>query len=158
MTERKQPWLLHTLIVNAINFCSFASLPSFTLSFPDSGIGTEELLIATPGVQDGSINVTSFPAETRIATIPAPKGTSTGMLMAIGLYYAEGKNETEKLTVIGGYESGHATVFQRNATGLWECLYSHKAHSQPVLSLAILPAPALYKAAACSSPPPPMQS
>lgn len=136
VVERKQPWLLHTLLVSAINFCSFASLPSNHASPTHSG-RNDELLIATPGIQDGSINVTTFPTENRIATIPAPKGTNTGMLMAIGLYYG-GKN---RLTVIGGYESGHAALFQQNATGHWECLYIHKAHAQPVLAVAICSSP-----------------
>lgn len=146
VTERKTPWLLHTLIVNAVNFCSFASLASpktgstIDTSGDESDNG-QDLLIATPGVQDGSIKVTSFPSESRIATIPAPKGTSTGMIMAIGMYFDfDGKKMgSKKLTVIGGYESGHAAVFQRNPEGRWECLYVHKAHSQPVLSLAVLP-------------------
>lgn len=138
VTERKQPWLLHTLTVSAINFCAFASLSPKTPSSSSAG-GEDELLIATPGVQDGSVNITALPGEERVATVPPPKGMSTGMLMAIGLYHDEQKDGRTALTVVGGYESGHAAVLQQNATGHWTCLYQHKAHSQPVLSLAILP-------------------
>lgn len=134
VTERKQPWLLHTLLVSAINFCSFTSLASAPTNDCE-----DELLIATPGVQDGSIIVTSFPAESRVATIPPPTRTNTGMLMAIGMYHAASKEDKTNLAVIGGYESGHAALFQANTIGHWECMYVHKAHSQPVLSLAISP-------------------
>lgn len=138
VTERKQPWLLHTLVVSAINFCSFASFQRSLASSTANSHEEDQLLVATPGVQDGSINITSFPAESRIATIPPPKGTNTGMLMAIGLYINKATNDAAKLTVVGGYESGHTAVFQQNTTGHWECLYTHKAHTQPVLSIVIL--------------------
>ena len=36
---RKQPWILHILEVNTMNFCSFAHCP---------GVDAEELLIAVP--------------------------------------------------------------------------------------------------------------
>ena len=89
------------------------------------------ILVATPGVQDGHINITSLPGECRVATIPTPKATSTGMLMAIGLIYLEDR----RLVVLAGYESGHAALWQQNSTARWECIYMNKAHSQPVMSL-----------------------
>lgn len=145
VAERREPWLLHTLVVNAINFCAFASLvsPKAEATIRNASNACDEsdaLLIATPGVQDGSINITSFPTEARVATIPAPKDTNTGMLMATGMYFSinDRRMGAPNLTAIGGYESGHAALFQRNSEGRWQCLYVHKAHSQPVLSLAVL--------------------
>jgi hypothetical protein len=40
---RKQPWLLHILEVNTMNFCSSAQT-----ALPSPGEGSEELLIAVP--------------------------------------------------------------------------------------------------------------
>jgi hypothetical protein len=40
---RKQPWLLHILEVNTMNFCSFAQT-----ALPSHDEGSEELLIAVP--------------------------------------------------------------------------------------------------------------
>ncbi len=40
---RKQPWLLHILEVNTMNFCSFAQT-----DLPSNDEGSEELLIAVP--------------------------------------------------------------------------------------------------------------
>lgn len=40
---RKQPWLLHILEVNTMNFCSFAQT-----ALPSHDDGSEELLIAVP--------------------------------------------------------------------------------------------------------------
>jgi WD40 repeat protein len=52
------------------------------------------------------------------------------MIMAIGLYSHQGV-----LTVLAGYESGHAAIWQRNTTNHWQTTYVNKAHSQPILSL-----------------------
>jgi len=93
------------------------------------------ILIAMPGVQDGWINVIKFPGEDRVATIPGPKDTSTGMIMAIGL-----SHERETLTVLAGYESGHAVVWrQHSPSKAWQIAYMSKSHTQPVLSLAATP-------------------
>jgi ASTRA-associated protein 1 len=40
---RKQPWVLHILEVNTMNFCSFAQT-----ALPSNDEGSEELLIAVP--------------------------------------------------------------------------------------------------------------
>lgn len=124
VSERKQPWLLHSLDVNALNFCSFA----MTEELPAD---TKSILVATPGVQDGWINITSLPSEERTATTPAPPDVKTGMVMAIGLH-----SRNDRLLVLAGYESGHAVVWQQNSsTKHWQTVYVNKAHSQPVLSL-----------------------
>ena len=52
--------------------------------------------------------------------------------MAIGLCYHQ-----NALTVLAGYESGHAAIWQRNATNHWQTIYVNRAHSQPILSLDI---------------------
>lgn len=129
-SERPQPWLLHTLTVNTMNFCSFAMCVDDAPADPSTP--SESILVATPGVQDGSINVTSLPLESRIATIPIPKDVKSGMVMAIDLYY-----ENDRLTVVAGYESGHVAVWQQNQNKFWQTVYVNKAHSQPVLSLDI---------------------
>ena len=128
-SERKQPWLLHTLAVNSLNFCSFAMI-SEDATRRIAAASTEGILVAVPGVQDGFINVIELPSEDRVATIPTPKDISAGMIMAIGLYYREGA-----LTILAGYESGHAAIWQRNTTNHWQTTYVQKAHSQPILSL-----------------------
>ncbi|PIA89250.1 ASTRA-associated protein 1 [Cercospora beticola] len=142
-TEHKQPWLLHTLPVNALNFCSFSMIHA-----PKEGtrdLPTEGILLGTPGVQDGSINVTSLPSQNRIATIPAPKEVqNAGMVMAVGLVFASppSTNSNRDLLVVAGYESGHACIWSQpssksGAPAKWQCVYSAKSHAQPALSLDI---------------------
>lgn len=136
VTERKQPWLLHSLAVNALNFCSFATcqdLASRTESATNGNV--TDILVATPGVQDGYINVTSLPGEDRIATIPSPRDTNAGMIMAIDMYH-----DSDQLTVLAGYESGHAAIWQRDRSSKhWQVKYMNKSHTQPILSLDITP-------------------
>ena len=93
---------------------------------------SKQILIATPGVQDGYINVTSLPGEERVATVPTPRDVETGMVMAIGLHY----NDKCDLIVLAGYESGHTAIWNRIVTsGHWQTTYVNKSHSQPILSL-----------------------
>lgn len=125
-TERPAPWLLHSLAVNTLNFCSFAMCPSHT---PDS-----EILIATPGLQDGMVNITALPSEARVATIPPPRDLQTGMLMAVALDHINGEP-----LVLAGYETGHVALWQQNQSKHWSCTYLHKSHTQPVLSVALSP-------------------
>ncbi|KXT03350.1 hypothetical protein AC578_3959 [Pseudocercospora eumusae] len=131
-SERKEPWLLHTLQVNALNFCSF----TMCHAIPASGdLPSDGIFIGTPGVQDGHIHVTSLPDEDRIATIPNPKNESTGMVMSIGLAF---HTESKQLLILAGYESGHACVWsQQDGKRQWQLTYMQKTHTQPVLSLDI---------------------
>lgn len=131
-SERKQPWWLHSIPVNSLNFCSFTMISDPLTGRPGDTTSSNPygLLVGTPGVQDGHINVIQLPEEERIATIPTPKDVNTGMIMAIGLCLCK-----ENLTVLAGYESGHAAVWQQNATGHWQTTYVNKSHSQPILSL-----------------------
>lgn len=138
-SERKQPWLLNSLDVNALNFCSFAMchVPSPSQSDPAPPSTQASILTAVPGVQDGLINITSLPTSARFATIPPPKDTSTGMLMAVSLHWPP---NTPSPLVAAGYESGHVALWRQNSSsGKWETVYLHKSHSQPVLSLDVAP-------------------
>jgi WD40 repeat protein len=97
------------------------------------GIVNTRFLVATPGVQDGYVNITTMPDEERTATIPTPKDVKTGMIMAIGLGYYN-----DKLTIVAGYESGHVAVWhQIPQSSHWQTVYVNKSHSQPILSLDI---------------------
>ncbi|KAK4494380.1 hypothetical protein PRZ48_014678 [Zasmidium cellare] len=137
-TDRRPPWLLHSLDVNALNFCSFATIPAEPHGHND--LPSDGLFVAVPGIQDGHINVTSLPEEDRLATIPAPQGENVGMTMAIAMAFQEGEfaSYIKELLVVAGYESGHACVWQqKGARRAWKLVYLHKHHSQPVLSLSI---------------------
>lgn len=136
--ERKDPWLLHSLHVNAMNFCAFAMVLAEAGGHND--LPSEGILVATPGLQDGHVNVTSLPDEERIATIPNPKDTNTGMVMGIQLLIrsSETNRSTKELLVFAGYESGHVCVWQqKGSTRHWLLAYMQKPHAQPVLSLSI---------------------
>ena len=154
-SHRKQPWLLHSLDVNALNFCSFAmcQMPAPPPTEPTASPSPQHppqssILIAVPGVQDGLINITALPSATRYATIPPPKDTSTGMLMAVSLFHQPNNDSTTTTTspllVAAGYESGHVALWHlkhdpKTKQETWQTLYLAKPHSQPVLSLDIAP-------------------
>jgi len=129
ISDRKKPWLLHSLPVNALNFCSFA-----TCRVPASKDNpSDSILVAVPGLHDGHVNINSLPSEDRVATIIDPKSIKTGMVMAIALHYLN-----DKLHVMAGYESGYVCAFtQDQATSQWQAIYTCKAHTQPVLSLDV---------------------
>lgn len=135
--ERLRPQLLHSLPVNALNFCSFTMCrrPRQTGFAEEEATKTGDILIAVPGLHDGHVNVTALPMDERIATITEPKDIKTGMVMAIGLHYLQGE-----MLVLVGYESGYTCVWkQHSQIKRWQMTYSHNTHSQPVLSMDIAP-------------------
>ncbi|RYP73692.1 hypothetical protein DL769_004163 [Monosporascus sp. CRB-8-3] len=68
VSARAQPWILHVLEVNTMNFCSFAQCR------PDPGPANDELLIAVP-------NTLSSESEDKLATTPSQTvGARTSLL------------------------------------------------------------------------------
>lgn len=156
--------------MNALNFCAFAICRHIDSRPGSTHSNTSSVLIATPGLQDGHINLTTLPDNVRVATVPNPGTESTGMVMALGLYLRpdpEGKSPPT-LFIAAGYESGHVGIWRRGrppppaapvsptgdsssgssttttattATTSWQLVYLHKSHTQPVLSLCIAAAP-----------------
>ncbi|QIW99373.1 hypothetical protein AMS68_004891 [Peltaster fructicola] len=101
----------------------------------ESGLSTTLPLDDADSIQDGSIAVTGLPSERRVATIPPPQDVKTGMIMAIGLHTLGNDNG---FVILAGYESGHAAVLTPVAgTSDWKVMYLRKAHSQPIMSLAV---------------------
>ncbi|KAI9789828.1 MAG: ASTRA complex subunit [Peltula sp. TS41687] len=135
--HRQQPWLLHSLDVNTLNFCALAMCETNASS--ERVESSAAILIAVPTALDSDgIDIFQLPSEKRIHTISKDSSTKTGMVMALGLFQRQ-----DSLYVVAGYESGHTKVFENESTGghtsSWKQVYSHQPHSQPVLSLAIMP-------------------
>ncbi|KAF9894697.1 ASTRA complex subunit [Aspergillus nanangensis] len=167
-SSQTQPWLVHSIPVNALNFCAFSILfiddlePRIgdwqkgqspeTAAQPSPPEKPLSVLVAVPNaLNSGAIDLFHLPSERRICTIPADATTKTGMVMAVKLILS-GEGE---LYVASAYEDGHVMVFARRGavkeqefaggagkTGAWkwEKLYACRPHSQPVLSIDILPA------------------
>ncbi|KAL8983087.1 MAG: hypothetical protein Q9205_002576 [Flavoplaca limonia] len=137
-----QPWLLHMLTVNTLNFCSFAMCldgmpqPYTVHTAIKARKHPPPILIAVPNTMDsGGIDIYQLPSETRAAVIHAERDITTGMVMALGIH-----TESTKLQVIAGYESGHTMVFVQSDPGAqFQRLYCAQSHTQPILSMAILP-------------------
>ncbi|KAI9865279.1 MAG: ASTRA complex subunit [Vezdaea acicularis] len=143
-SHRPQPWLLHALSVNTLNFCSFALSPVRVPALVESA-GTsrqwsdvaDAIVVAVPNsLNSDSIDVFHLPSEARIHTIPADSSEKTGMVMSLSMFHVYDR----LLTLAAGFESGHVIVVQHSPpTGGWHTLYAVKPHSQPVLGLALLP-------------------
>lgn len=159
-----QPWLLHSLSVNALNFCAFGMLflkdsirqqePSTDSSQTSSYDETQlSALIAVPNaLNSGAIDIFHLPSERRISTIPADTDSNTGMVMAVHLLVSSSSGE---LYATCGYEDGRVMVFVRrcrleeqdvlarvngsSSPWKWEKSYSNRPHTQPVLSLDVAP-------------------
>ncbi|KAJ5213730.1 hypothetical protein N7449_000899 [Penicillium cf. viridicatum] len=152
--SKTQPWLLHSLPVNALNFCAFSmafvnsdGLPGL----PSQSGKPENTLFAVPNALDsGGVDIFHLPSERRISTIPSDQSAETGMLMAVNLIVSP----YGELYVASAYEDGHVMVsvhrgplksasFEReyisNNPLKWDKLYAGRPHSQPVLSLDVAP-------------------
>ncbi|MCJ1335361.1 ASTRA complex subunit [Bachmanniomyces sp. S44760] len=137
----KQPWILHVLNVNALNFCSFAMCDANQethsteelANLRDTGTVPKGVLLAVPNTDDsGGVDVFHLPSEARTAAIKSDKATNTGMVMAICIHEAQ-----PWLHIAAGYEDGSVLVHRRNQQEpQWQKIYSYRTHSQPVLSLA----------------------
>lgn len=142
---KAQPWLLHSLPVNALNFCAFSM--AFVNSDGTQATKPESTLFAVPNALDsGGIDIFHLPSELRISTIASDAATKTGMLMAVNLFVAHGGD----VHVASAYEDGHVMVFRHrgalssarlereNITNnplKWDRLYACHPHTQPVLSI-----------------------
>ncbi|KAL4967805.1 WD40 repeat domain-containing protein [Aspergillus stella-maris] len=159
-----KPWLVHSLYVNALNFCAFSMLvlppsPSPSQMTEDSDEAPQDKndtppttsLIAVPNALDsGAIDLFHLPSERRICTIPTDSSVKTGMVMAARLIRT---SNSKDLRVAAAFEDGHVMVFgcrgvfQDPAKSLvdssrnwkWERLYLSRPHTQPVLSLDLVP-------------------
>ncbi|KAH7035801.1 WD40-repeat-containing domain protein [Microdochium trichocladiopsis] len=129
--HRPEPWLLHLLNVNTMNFCAFASCPA--------GRGTDdELLVAVPNtLASESIDIYHLPSQTRQHTVhtTGQSQQKTGMAMALALL-----RRASVLLLVVGYENGVVVVAQQSYQGSWDVTYRSQLHTQPVLSLDVSPA------------------
>ncbi|RAK79955.1 WD40 repeat domain-containing protein, partial [Aspergillus fijiensis CBS 313.89] len=129
----RQPWLVHSLPVNALNFCAFAwvdlpALLSGPVAVPSDGDGDGDggaeaepeppsrdkspspVLIAVPNaLNSGAIDLFHLPTERRVCTIPADGEVKTGMVMALTLFLSP---EGRDLHVAAAYEDGSVMVFR----------------------------------------------
>lgn len=137
-SHHKQPWLLHSLAVNTLNFCSFATCPSPPATKRTTS--DDGLLIAVPSTKDAEVDIFQLPTEKHYSRVPAVQTTPTGMVMAVRLHHFSGN-----LLCITGYESGHTAIHSTEApptkprveTSEWSMIYLAQPHSQPILSLDI---------------------
>ncbi|KAL9080754.1 MAG: hypothetical protein Q9157_000541 [Trypethelium eluteriae] len=142
--DPKQPWMLHSLTVNTLNFCAFSvcsdpgTLPSPTptsqrLRQVDDDRG---LLVAVPATTDGQIDVFHLPSQHRLSTIPSPRDDAkTGMVMTVQIFH-----QRDTLLLAAGYENGDVALYTYNRScARWVTQYHATVHSQPVLSVDVAP-------------------
>jgi ASTRA-associated protein 1 len=137
--DQPQPWLLHSMDMSALNFCSFAFCADADTSI-DSFSSEASVLIASPnGLDNGGIDIFRLPEQRRMSQIHSDKKANTGMVMSVAMF----ANSTS-VWLFCGYEDGqvgihrhHGSLSESDAT--WERIRLVKLHSQPVLSLSAAP-------------------
>jgi ASTRA-associated protein 1 len=86
--SRPKPWLLHTLPVNTLNFCSFSFCCEDTRERSNKQISGDSnaqeqshdaILIAVPSTDDKKIDVYGFPEEKLRFVVPKVQPIDTGM-------------------------------------------------------------------------------
>ena len=165
---RKEPWLLHSISINALNFCAFAmcydpdtrlETSSISASGAQLSVSNETLdtnlplqpesanwpvIIAVSNALDsGAVDFYHLPSERRVSTLPADRDVKTGMVMALSLSQ---RSLERLLMVVSGYESGHVMVHIQQTSHVsdqpwsWKKVLVGQPHSQPLLSLDVSPA------------------
>ncbi|CAM1511002.1 Fc.00g085150.m01.CDS01 [Cosmosporella sp. VM-42] len=128
-TPRLQPWILHLLEVNTLNFCSFAACAQE----PGHIDNASEILVAVPNtLTSEAVDIYTLPSQSRIHTIRP--GDKNGMAMCLALF-----NYEDCLTLLAAFENGFATVHRLGSHGEWTTTYRSQAHAQPILSLDVHP-------------------
>ncbi|PTB79099.1 WD40 repeat-like protein [Trichoderma longibrachiatum ATCC 18648] len=133
-TPHPQPWVLHLLEVNTMNFCSFAAcLADAAQGSLDAAAHTAQVLIAVPNtLASEAIDIYALPGQTRIHTIKSSQ--TNGMAMSLSLFHREGC-----LTLVAAFENGFVSVHGLDSDGSWTMTYRSQAHTQPVLSIDVHP-------------------
>ncbi|KAF3003693.1 ASTRA complex subunit [Curvularia kusanoi] len=155
--DRSMPWLLHTLPVNTLNFCAFSMCYAHAKGQTSGNEGsdaapeadsnkTASILVAVPARDDKMAEVYQFPEERLRYVVPRAQSKDTGMVMAIKLVHAP---TTQQTLVITGYEGGLTAVHllpkdDSSAIGVAQLLYLSQPHTQPILSLDVLPDATTY--------------
>ncbi|KAF2838900.1 WD40 repeat-like protein [Patellaria atrata CBS 101060] len=153
--HRKQPWLLHSLRVNTLNFCSFSicSAPSLIIQslsgYERSAEQTESLndsaLIAVPGAIESNVDIFHLPSEKLLSIVKRPEygshadKTQIDTLMSLHLQHLQ-----STLLLLTAHESGTTTLHLFSASHDWTPLYISTPHTQPILSLCPHPSYSVY--------------
>ncbi|OAG44828.1 hypothetical protein AYO21_00790 [Fonsecaea monophora] len=140
-----QPWLLHSLSVNALNFCAF-SMCHQDPRHPASEEPAPQLIASPNGLDSGGIDIFQLPSERRVSQIRSDTGSPAGMVMAVCLFH-QTTGPDSRLVLISGYEDGRIAIHTHQGNmgdpdgpPGWQKLTScDRAHTQPILSLATLP-------------------
>jgi ASTRA-associated protein 1 len=136
--DQPKPWLLHSLDMSALNFCTF----SICAETSDRAGAEQGLLIASAnGLDSGGIDVFQLPSQRRVSQLSSTEAVNTGMVMALELFYTP---DSQSIRLVSGYEDGQVLVHQHNRSfdqpsSNWEKLAACKIHSQPILSLELSP-------------------
>jgi len=134
-----KPWLLHSLPVNTLNFCSF----SMGYQHPPASVAEDDsIFVAVPSTDDKVIDVYSFPGELLKVRIPQIRTVETGMVMAVRFVR---NRATQRLLLLAGYEGGVTAAFKLTeehpdtSVETAQLVYLSQPHSQPILSLDASP-------------------
>jgi ASTRA-associated protein 1 len=139
--NQPQPWLMHSMDMSALNFCSFAVCNEVDTG-KDYEEGETSVLVASPnGLDNGGIDIFQLPTGRRVSQIASDKKVNTGMVMSVALY---AQAASKSLFVVGGYEDGQVGIHHHHGSigsesAEWKRIRLIKLHSQPVLSLSIAP-------------------
>ncbi|KAK4191916.1 WD40-repeat-containing domain protein [Podospora australis] len=131
--SRPQPWLLHVLEINTMNFCSFSYCPAS--ADVGSTAAASDILVAVPNtLASEAVDIFHLPSRNRLHTVKTA-GEKNGMVMALSLFH----HYQTTLTLITGYENGLVAVSHLDpTTQTWSLKYqAPNVHSQPLLSLDV---------------------
>nr|KAK5446820.1 Astra associated protein 1 Asa1 [Exophiala xenobiotica] len=138
--DQAQPWLSHSMPVNALNFCAFSMCDETPEQHSSDAEASPQLIASPNGLDSGGIDIFQLPSEHRVSQIPSDTTLTTGMVMAVSLFH----DSSSRLLLISGYEDGQVIILSHhepevNAKSKWQKLMSSKPHSQPILSLDVSP-------------------
>ncbi|EMR11245.1 hypothetical protein PNEG_00276 [Pneumocystis murina B123] len=125
---QKKPWMLYSLNVQTLNYCSFAVCNKDKLE--------NDIFLAVPSsIKAELIDIYDLPnCQLLYSGIGSTKEV-TGIVMSLCMYYRQ-ELLYRCLEISAGFESGHVGVFALSQDSqLWEIKHFFKIHTQPVMSI-----------------------
>lgn len=142
------PWLVESMRVNTLNFCSFAMCsvlePGVVSEEKSEGFNYRPILVAVPSALDSNaIDIFRFPSSARVySSIRSTNNDGSAPTARAGMAMALSLSHTSSGSTIlaAGYENGSVAAYRlldstTPGQHRWESIYNVKIHIQPVLSL-----------------------
>lgn len=124
-----KPWMLYSINVHSLNYCSFATCDK------EHQINNDIFIAVPSSIKTELVDIYDLPNCQLVHSGIGSTKETTGIVMSLCLYYRQ-ELSFKILEISVGFESGHVGVFAFSLNSQsWEIRYLFKIHTEPVISI-----------------------